>query len=103
MAPTISVSPLTHSETAHCFRDSVLERDRKAKDAVAGLLSRPVDTGTVIVPDEALLARLRQAFATGSVRAACLGCEWSMLCDGIAAGGYGGAVVHPPAFGPSTA
>ncbi|MUZ71124.1 DUF1284 domain-containing protein [Agrobacterium vitis] len=89
--------PLTHSQTAHCFRDSVLERDRKAKDAVAELLSRPVATGTIITPDAPLLARLRAAFAKGSVRSACHDCEWSSLCDGIAAEGYSGALVNPPA------
>lgn len=88
--------PLTHAPDAHCFRESVVVRDQQAANAVRDLLQQPISLGTVIVPDAALLTRLRQAFADGSVRKACAGCEWSSLCDGVADGGYAGALVGAP-------
>jgi uncharacterized protein len=85
--------PLTHAPDAHCFRESVTLRDAQAAAAVSALLQRPIAPSTVIVPDAALLARLRQAFSDGSVRRGCSGCEWSGLCDGVASSGYAGALI----------
>ncbi|HBF30264.1 DUF1284 domain-containing protein [Rhizobium sp.] len=85
--------PLTHAADAHCFGESVLVRDAQAARAVSELLQQPIALGTVIVPDAALLERLRLAFSEGSVRKACSGCEWSGLCDGVASGGYIGAKI----------
>lgn len=85
--------PLTHAPDAHCFGESVIARDALAARAVSDLLQQPITLGTVIVPDAALLERLRLAFAEGSVRKACSGCEWSGLCDGVANGGYVGVKI----------
>lgn len=85
--------PLTHAADAHCFGESVKLRDGQAAAAVAELLGQPICPGAVIVPDAALLTRLRLAFSEGSVRKACSGCEWSGLCDGVADRGYAGALI----------
>ena len=74
---------------SHCFRDSVVVRDRQAAADVADLLELTISAGTRIDLHPALLARMRKAFTGGSLRKACGGCEWSDLCSGIAADGYG--------------
>lgn len=81
-------APLLGEAGAHCHRDSVSERDRRAARDAATLLGRPVETQTRLVFDAPLLARLRTAFAAGAIRSACGGCQWQALCSDIAAGGY---------------
>ncbi|MGF9563402.1 DUF1284 domain-containing protein [Neorhizobium sp. JUb45] len=73
---------------AHCFRDSVRVRDAQAAADVGELLDMTVSAGARIDLHPALLARMRKAFAEGVTRKACLGCEWSALCSGVAACGY---------------
>ncbi|PPJ47460.1 DUF1284 domain-containing protein [Rhizobium sp. KAs_5_22] len=87
--------PLTANPDAHCHGESVVERDRAAVEAVARLLGSPLGPGARITPSASLLSRLRKTFATGEIRTACSGCEWSDLCDGVADGGYAGARVAP--------
>lgn len=87
--------PLTADPEAHCHGGGVVERDLAAADAVARLLGRPVNLGARITPTAALFARLRKTFATGEIRTACSGCEWSGLCDSVADGGYLGVRVAP--------
>lgn len=87
--------PLTADPDAHCHGESVVERDRAAREAVARLLGSPLRPGARITPGASLLSRLRKTFATGEIRTACSGCEWSDLCDGVADGGYVGAWVAP--------
>ncbi|MCM2294469.1 DUF1284 domain-containing protein [Allorhizobium sp. BGMRC 0089] len=88
-------APLLGEGNPHCHRDSVTARDAKAAEAVAELIGQPVHQGAVIRLDAALMRRLRQAFAANTIRAACLGCDWQALCDGIAGGAYAGALVFP--------
>ncbi len=92
---TISAGPLTVDPEAHCHGASVIERDRAAADAVARLIGSPLPLGARITPSAALLTRLRKTFATGEIRTACSGCEWSGLCDSVAEGGYLGVRVAP--------
>lgn len=87
--------PLTGDSDAHCHGASVVERDRAATEAVARLLGSPLSPGARITPSASLLARLRKTFATGEIRTACSGCEWSGLCESVADGGYVGARVTP--------
>ena len=87
--------PLTADPGAHCHGASVIERDRSAAEAVSRLIGSPLPLGARITPSTALLARLRKTFATGAIRAACSGCEWSSLCDHVAEGGYLGVRVAP--------
>lgn len=74
---------------AHCFRDSVRGRDAQAAYDVGDLLGMEISAGVRIELHPGLLARMRKAFAEGVTRKACRGCEWSELCSGISAGGYG--------------
>jgi len=80
----------------HCLCDSVTERDRSATAAVEDLLGMPAARGQSILPDADFLRRMRDAFDTGLIRAACQRCEWSPLCTGIAASGFDGVLVVPP-------
>ena len=86
-------APLTKDDDAHCHGASVIERDWEAADAVSRLLGSPLNLSARITPSAALLARLRKTFATGEIRTACSGCEWSGLCDSVAEGGYVGVRV----------
>lgn len=82
-------APLLKEEAEpHCQQDSVAERDERAAESVAALLGRPVRTGTRLDLGPAYLETMRQAFSAGQMRAACEGCEWSTLCDAIAASDY---------------
>lgn len=81
-------APLLGEAEPHCLRDSAAERDRLAALDAEALLARPVRDGVRLDLDAAMLTRMRQAFAAGLVRKACAGCEWSALCDTIAARDY---------------
>lgn len=72
----------------HCHDPSITERDRRAARAVRDLLRIAIAPGTHILPDAALIARLRRAFTAGTIRAACAACAWAPLCDRVAERGY---------------
>jgi hypothetical protein len=84
-------APLAATDDDHCTNATVARRDRAALLALVGgdaaLDARPLTL------DAAALARLRIAFAAGTVRAACRGCEWNDLCTTIAAGGFAQTVL----------
>ena len=86
-------APICGAAAAHCHRDSVRERDARAAESVAALFHLPIVPGTQILIDATRLSQLRDAFADGRLRAACAGCEWSPLCDGIASSGFSGALL----------
>lgn len=87
-------APIQHIASAHCYNDSVGERDRLARDAVQSLLGAAVDLDREFSLDTAMLTRFREAFSQGQTRAACNGCEWSDLCDQVAGAGYPGAALQ---------
>ncbi len=84
-------APLLTTTAPHCHNESVIERDRLARLAVADLLAPGLDLTRPFRLDPAMLATLRSAFSTGQIRPACAGCEWSDLCDSVAQSGYAGA------------
>ncbi len=86
-------APLLGDADPHCWRDSVTVRDRLAARDVSELLARPIRAGSRVELDTELLRQMRDAFASGRTRAACLGCEWGDLCNAIAAGAYGGTAI----------
>ncbi|MFT4184862.1 MAG: DUF1284 domain-containing protein [Rhizobium sp.] len=86
-------APLLDEKEPHCFNESVLERDAAALADVAALLGAEIRPGSILVPDAGLLTRLRQSFAGGEIRQACIRCEWSNLCDRIAASNFEGILV----------
>ncbi|KPF46811.1 DUF1284 domain-containing protein [Rhizobium sp. AAP43] len=88
-------APLNADPEAHCHGASVTARDAQAQASVARLLGGPLGPGARITPSATLLAHLRNTFATGEIRSACSGCEWSGLCDTVAEEGYLGVRVAP--------
>lgn len=89
-------APLLLEPEAHCSNESVVERDAQAARYVGELLGRRIGAGERIVPDGALLAKLRTGFTAGLTRSACAGCEWADLCSTIGADGYAGVKVGGP-------
>jgi len=87
-------APLLAEATPHCLLPRIDERDRLAARDVSLLLARPLQAGTRIDLDAALLRQMREAFATGLTRGACTGCEWQGLCSRIAREGYAGTRVQ---------
>jgi len=86
-------APLLGDAEPHCHRDSVIERDRLALRDLGELLEAPPLLGETVVLDPPTLKQMRQAFATGRTRAACIGCEWHRLCTGVAAHGFTGVII----------
>ncbi len=84
-------APLCHETTAHCLNNSVRLRDQRAAADIAALLQRPVNQGVLLTVDTPLLVTWRTAFAQGSTRTACQGCEWHALCTAVAAEGFAAA------------
>lgn len=93
--------PISNDPAAHCHRPSVRQRDARAAAALSAELGRPIAAGAVVEPKPELIARLRDAFAKGRIRAACAGCDWAPLCDAIAGEAY--ARARLPATGGSGA
>jgi hypothetical protein len=91
----------------HCHRPSVVERDRLATQAISALLDRSEVSDRSLAPGAHLtlthadLDQLRAAFAAGTIRAACTGCQWKPLCDDIAANQFADTLLvnHPPRVG----
>ncbi|MBZ9658439.1 DUF1284 domain-containing protein [Mesorhizobium sp. ESP-6-4] len=81
-------APLLGEPEPHCLRESAAERDRMAARDVGALLGRPIQAGDRLVLDAPKLAGMRKAFSAGLTRQACSGCEWSGLCDTVAASGF---------------
>lgn len=80
--------PLLVDENAHCRTERVRRRDRVAATDLSAVLGRPVELGTALSLGSAELAGLRTAFASGRVRHACAGCEWSDLCSSVGDDGF---------------
>jgi uncharacterized protein len=80
----------------HCHRSSVVERDRLAAQAIGALLDRSLAPGTHLTLTLADLDKLRTAFAAGTIREACTGCQWKPLCDNIAADGFTATLLVTP-------
>lgn len=87
-------APLLSKADAHCVRPGAGARDARAAVAVAGLLGRPVAAGECLALDAAELARMREAFRVGAIRAACQDCAWSGLCGRVADSGFAGVRLH---------
>lgn len=86
-------TPLLTARTGkepHCLRESARHRDAKAAVSAAEVLGQPLPVGAVVTLDAEKTRRLRAAFAAGTARAACVGCEWYDLCSAISADGFQG-------------
>lgn len=67
-------------EGEHCRSAATAERDTRARATL----------GVATALDAGIVAERRAGFAAGTIRAACAGCRWAPLCDGIAARGFTG-------------
>jgi uncharacterized protein len=86
--PDAICAPLLGAPDCHCGRASVTLRDQRAAEAIETLLQRSLAPGDLIHLTPSYLDHLRAAFAAGTIRQACAGCQWKPLCDDIAAGGF---------------
>lgn len=80
-------------DCAHCHGSSVRMRDEWAAQELAPWLGPLAADGSWRL-DRPVVARLRAAFAAGSIRSACAGCQWAPLCSDIAQRGYPGVLLH---------
>ena len=95
--PDVICAPLLTGPNAepdcHCLRPSVTLRDQHAVQDIQTFLQQPLALGDHIFLSHHDLDRLRAAFAAGSIRTACAGCQWHPLCDDIAAKGFADTVL----------
>ncbi|MGP4665528.1 DUF1284 domain-containing protein [Agrobacterium pusense] len=78
---------------AHCFNEGVVKRDETARVSVSVILGETLAAGKRLQATPDFLAKMRLAFAAGDIRQACRGCQWSRLCDRIAASGFAGVKI----------
>ena len=98
-APDDICAPILSDPGCHCRNSTVAERDRLAAEALTELLQQPIRPNTQLTLNAAALDRMRQAFRAGTIRSACHGCQWSPLCDSIAANHFVDTRLlndHPP-------
>lgn len=88
--------PLLDEPDAHCLRDSVRERDALAARDLTDLLETSIFEGQRLTLGASEFRIMREAFASGSTRAACVGCEWHGLCSRLARAGFRDARLAPP-------
>ncbi len=69
-----------------CTAADTLRLDQLAIDAVSSLLKRNLNVAAPLTSKE--ITALRKAYAKGTIRAACVGCEWKSFCDDIALSGF---------------
>jgi uncharacterized protein len=77
-------APLLTELDSHCNSASITVRDRYAAEALSDLLRQPVQAKEQVLLDQECLHAMRQAFAEGRIRRACVGCQWTPFCDAIA-------------------
>jgi len=93
-------APVEATPGAHCRRPDIGARDRLATVALRQLLGMPLAVGDRLQPDAAMIGRMREAFAAGTTRRACAGCEWAELCDTVAGRGFTGVRLTPRTLSP---
>jgi hypothetical protein len=86
-------APLLNDEISHCRQPSVEHRDHLAAEALSHLLQQPVKAGTHLQLLPPTLDLLRNAFAAGTIRTACHGCQWHTLCDSISDSNFEGTKI----------
>ncbi|MBT0569179.1 DUF1284 domain-containing protein [Curvibacter sp. CHRR-16] len=80
--------PMLGEPSCHCHEARIDHRDHLAWQAVQAALPTARAEGWHLNAEA--VHTLRQAFADGRLRVGCYDCEWSKLCDGIAANGFAG-------------
>lgn len=88
--------PMLAEASCHCRNESVCLRDDQAIADVGKVLGVELDGAEKLILDAGRVTELRRAFASGSIRTACSGCEWHSLCTQIAQDGFRGCRLAPP-------
>lgn len=83
-------APILADADCHCRNASVLERDRLAAEALSELLHQPLNGGAKLEITGDMLDGMREAFARGTIRKACQGCQWSRFCNAVAKDNFAG-------------
>lgn len=84
----------------------VMITDKLGSYAVAGkkiMPDVPVRIGDRLHLCQKTLARMRYAFARGTIRRACAGCSWAPLCSSIATDDYAEARINAATAAASSA
>lgn len=81
-------APLLDDDEPHCWRNSILLRDKAAQNAVSDILEMPIEVGVQFSLDNETLVKMRDAFAQGTIRQACTRCEWHDLCSQVASSSF---------------
>lgn len=89
--------PLLCEGDCHCREPRVDARDAVAAALVELALGTRIEAGSRLRLDGETLTALRAAFADGTLRGACDGCEWFDLCTSVAESGYADVRVRPSA------
>lgn len=89
--PDDTCAPLLDQADTHCHAAGVIKRDAHAAEALGEFFAQPVRVGERLRLCETMLARMREAFARGTSRRACMGFSWAPLCTSIARDDYAGA------------
>ena len=76
-----------------CRADKIRALDKLAVEAVSGVLKRDLTLANPLGKDD--VAKLRQAYATGSIRKACHGCSWVGFCNQIVAEKFSETLLQP--------
>lgn len=77
-------APLLCGGDCHCHDEGPRNRDRLAIEDVGHLFGETLTTQTAFTLDDKRLVSMRTAFANGTLRRACIACEWYGLCTRIA-------------------
>lgn len=83
-------APMLGEADCHCHNDNILERDRLTALEVGEILGKVPESGDQLEVTADVLRKLREAFAAGTIRSACKGCEWFDLCTEIAENKFSG-------------
>ncbi|MTI18998.1 DUF1284 domain-containing protein [Rhodobacteraceae bacterium RKSG542] len=82
-------APLLKEELEpHCHNLSVLDRDARALEMVSEVLEEEIKVGSVLESTPTLVKKLRLAYASGPLKNACNGCQWTNTCDTVVLGNY---------------
>ncbi len=71
----------------HCYKISILSRDRLAVADIANLLNLPLEIGSRLTLTQEILSVLREAYTRNGIRQICSKCSWKLLCDKVSANG----------------
>ncbi len=86
-------APLGAAGDAHCALERLRESDAHARTELrADPHVRDVLAAGVL--DRVRIARLREAFSRGTIRAACAGCSWHELCTAVAGEDYARSILQ---------